>query len=317
MNVETDHYVPDELHMLMRIMDVLIRNLINDAVSKDQFGKITGDATDNLSLLVREIQNCGVSLKTWLSKSGELDYTSLSGADLKKVLKHLPDKLLFYIHGDTREHVVKLWKEFYFIYTLVTDPSSKMFESQEVFAQIQHFMSGFLKIGAMKREGYQPKNVTPYLHVLLYHIPFFVGKYGSLSEFSGQGVEKTNEILKQIHQTKSNKLDATMDALVVRKRMELGFKEELRAQRKYDKVDDHFWEVGKSEITQAKKRKIDHEHKEAHEKYTQNAENLDFDQMTVFELKEKLSELGIKTRLKLKNKLVDLLQKKLMRSLEK
>ena len=78
----------------------------------------------------------------------------------------------------------------------------------------------------MKREGYHPKNVvTSYFHVLLYHIPIFVGKYGSLSKFSGQAVDNTNDILKHIHERKSNKLDTTRDALSVRKRMELGFQD--------------------------------------------------------------------------------------------
>ena len=311
LNIETDHYVPDELHMLLRVMDVLMRNLIDDAVSKDQFAKITGGATDNLDLLVKEIQNCGVSFKTWYSKSGELEYTSLTGADMKKVLRHLPDRLLFCIHEDTRDHVVKLWKEFYALYTLVTDSSNKTFESQVVFAQVHNFMSGFLKIGSIKREGYHPKNVTPYLHVLLYHIPFFVGKYGSLSKFSGQAVEKTNDILKHIHQTKSNKLDATRDALVVRKRMELGFQDEFRKKRKYEKVNDHFWAVEKAQLVQVKKLRIDREQKEADEKFNKNAHNLDYENMTVVQIKEKLQELDVKTRLKLKTKLIDLLRKEL------
>ena len=114
-------------------MDVLMRNLIDDAVSKDQFAKITGGATDSLDLLVKEIQNCGVSFKTWYSKSGELEYTSLTGADMKKVLRHLPDRLLFCIYEDTRDYVVKLWKEFYAVYTLVTDSFNKTFESQVIF----------------------------------------------------------------------------------------------------------------------------------------------------------------------------------------
>ena len=61
--------------------------------------------------------------------------------------------------------------------------------------------------------------VYPYLHTLLYHVPYFFSKYGSLSQFTGQGVEKTNDIIKQIHQSKSNKLDATADALLTRKRL--------------------------------------------------------------------------------------------------
>ena len=106
LNIETDHYIPDELHLLLRVMDILMRNLIGDAASKDQFAKITGGATDNLALLVKEIQNCGVSFKTWCSKTGDLEYTSLTGADMKKVLKNFPDRLLFCIHEDTRDHVV-------------------------------------------------------------------------------------------------------------------------------------------------------------------------------------------------------------------
>ena len=77
----------DELHLLMRDMDVLLRNIIDDAKSKDEYAKITGQSTDNLSLLVKAIQGCGVTFKTWVSKSGELDWTSLCGSDVKKVYR--------------------------------------------------------------------------------------------------------------------------------------------------------------------------------------------------------------------------------------
>ena len=60
------------------------------------------------------------------------------------------------------------------------------------------------------------------MHVLLYHVPYFVGRYGSPLQFSVQGMEKTNAIVKQIHQTKSSNTDATKEALIVRKRLELG-----------------------------------------------------------------------------------------------
>ena len=165
------------------------------------------------------------------------------------------------------------------------------------------------KIGSMKREGYHSKNVTPYLHVLLYHTPFFVGKYGSLSKFSGQAVEETNDILKYIHQTKSNKLDATRDALALKKRMELGFQDEIRKKREYE-VNDHYLAVEKAKLVQAKtKQSIDREQKEEDEKFNKNARNLDYENMTVVQIKEKLQGLGVKTRLKLKTKLIDLPKK--------
>lgn len=35
-DIELDHVIPDELHMLLRITDVLIQNLINAATSHDR-----------------------------------------------------------------------------------------------------------------------------------------------------------------------------------------------------------------------------------------------------------------------------------------
>jgi hypothetical protein len=61
---------------------------------------------------------------------------------------------------------------------------------------------------------------TPYKHCLVYHVPFFTKKYGKHLRFSGQGVEKINDDIQKIHHSKTNKWDATVDALQVRKRIE-------------------------------------------------------------------------------------------------
>ena len=65
LDIEMDHVVPDELHLLLRIMDVLIENLIMDAVywdEKDNLGKRNCDKEENhLNLLVETIKSCGVS----------------------------------------------------------------------------------------------------------------------------------------------------------------------------------------------------------------------------------------------------------------
>ena len=92
--------------------------------------------------------------------------------------------------------------------------------------------------------------------------------YGSLIKFSGQGVEKTNDLIKQIHQSKSNKINPTHDALLVRKRLEIGFVENGdRPKRKYVKADSPFWTNGKSSIIAKKKQKIISEQKAANENY--------------------------------------------------
>ena len=58
------------------------------------------------------------------------------------------------------------------------------------------------------------------MHSLAYHVLFFTKKYGKLLRFSGQGVEKINDDIKKMIHSKTNKWNATVDALQVRKRIE-------------------------------------------------------------------------------------------------
>ena len=47
-------------------------------------------------------------------------------------------------------------------------------------------MRKFLTLSG-KCEGFQRKNITPYIHILVYHIPPFIQRFGSVKNFSGQG----------------------------------------------------------------------------------------------------------------------------------
>lgn len=89
MDIEPDNCVPDELHLLMRITDVHLRNII-DALSKDQFARMTGGPADNLCLLVKAVQDCGCTFQAWTTKSGEFEYTSLPRNDKKNFYKTFP-----------------------------------------------------------------------------------------------------------------------------------------------------------------------------------------------------------------------------------
>ena len=44
--IELDHVVPDELHLLLRVIDVLLKNIINQAVESDI--KVSRKQTDLL-----------------------------------------------------------------------------------------------------------------------------------------------------------------------------------------------------------------------------------------------------------------------------
>ncbi|MCG7867336.1 MAG: hypothetical protein JAY74_13350 [Candidatus Thiodiazotropha taylori] len=304
-DIEVDHFVADELHLMMRISEVLLRNLIDDALSKDNLAKVLGNPTDNVTLLVNAIQSCGVSFRTWKSKSGELEWSSLSGNDLKKLLKNLPDKLIFCLNNDTSDDVRHLWKDFSILYNKI---SNKVLADtpEEIFELVKKFIRSFISIGQKGREGYLPVNVTPYMHCLTYHVPYFVKMYGSLFKFSGQGVEKTNDIIKQIHQAKSNKHDPTTDALLVRKRLEYG-QTCVREKRKYEKADLEYWSVRKSQAIQIKKQKIQTEQLQADEQFKKVAV-VPIDELSVSDLKVMLKDAGVSTRCRKRERLIEQLK---------
>ena len=46
--------------------------------------------------------------------------------------------------------------------------------------------------------GYKRANVTPYMHAMVYHIPRFLEDYQTIKLFTGQGVEKNNDMARAI-----------------------------------------------------------------------------------------------------------------------
>ena len=92
----------DELHLLLHIMDVLINNLVRETVEwdkKENFNKRKANQNDtHLKNLQTSIRSCGISFQIWEKTnadgkgSGMYDFTSLLGADKKKLLAELPEK---------------------------------------------------------------------------------------------------------------------------------------------------------------------------------------------------------------------------------
>ena len=86
-NIPLDHIVLDELHLLLRITDVLIRNLILYVDSEDHCQKAHhGVESHNVRKLEQAIRSCGVCYQIWQNKEptgkpipGSFDWTALSG----------------------------------------------------------------------------------------------------------------------------------------------------------------------------------------------------------------------------------------------
>lgn len=122
LNIPLDHIILYELHLLLRFTDVLLSNLIEDAMElddKDYFCKKRGEPKGtHLRKLTQLINSCGVTFSVWEKKDGDgkgmgkIDWTSLMGDEKKKLLRTMATKLgesNDVIHADSKETVVKLW----------------------------------------------------------------------------------------------------------------------------------------------------------------------------------------------------------------
>ena len=113
-SVPLDQVVLDELHLLLRVMDVLIRNLILYMDSQDHKNKAHQG----------EITHCVQQLEDFdhvvsVSRSGRIenqpipgsdDFTALSGKYKLQVLERLPSKMDLFLPKGLAPQVAHLWK---------------------------------------------------------------------------------------------------------------------------------------------------------------------------------------------------------------
>lgn len=311
--IEPENIILDELHLTMRIFDILLRNIIEDAAEKDDQSTAKEIKSDYLASLVTKINECGVSFNIWKPKTGkgERDWTSLRGNDVKKILRNLPEKLMFVIHNDTHDRTVKLWKDLVEILSLVNSSVVQTKTPEFVFGLCKTWLTDFLILGDI-RKGYYPENVTPYMHAMVYHVPFFVHKYGELRKFSGQAVEKLNDNIKTIYQQKTNKFDCAMDTMKVRKRLEMLSSGMERPKRSYTKKKTDWWEHDIFRQRNEKKDTVLRAIENADSKYSiapvDSAPERELDSLSTDEIKQKLLSLGVTTRLRKREKLLSLLK---------
>ena len=133
---------------------------------------------------MRTINDCGVKFNVWLDKAGNSQTTSITGSDYKKLTKCLPDKLLFIINNETHDDVVFLWRDLGELQSYNTQASVEL-HMETVFHRVKKWLETFLGL-----------YITPYMHCLMYHVPGFVSRYGTLLNCSGQGKDKMNDIVK-------------------------------------------------------------------------------------------------------------------------
>lgn len=114
LDIEPENIIPDELHLLLRITDVMTENLIIAAILHDKRQQRNCKLLEGAMIkqLLECIKSCGVSFKIWDVKGANKDFefTSLMGNCKKKLLDKLPSKLDACQPASLAKDVTELWE---------------------------------------------------------------------------------------------------------------------------------------------------------------------------------------------------------------
>ncbi|XP_028394380.1 uncharacterized protein LOC114518556 [Dendronephthya gigantea] len=299
LNIPVENIILDELHLMLRITDKLLDNLVKEALQRDykeNRNKAPRDRQSlNLQNLVDTIRSCGVSFSVWEKLdadgrgSGVYDFTSLMGTDRKILLEKLPMKLDGVIGNSTSSVVIKIWKDFNHLYKDYIQRQNLTDADVDIyFAKAQAWITLFLSLTG-KLQGYGKTNITPYMHAMVYHAPKFMRIHQGIRHFSGQGVEKLNDDCRRVHLEKSNKWDAAKDVLLAEERLRL-LSNVRRTPRPYKKKAEEYWSTTIRE-SRSKRAQICNQTAQAEDVEDQSA-------LTATELRSRLKDLGITTRVR-------------------
>ena len=219
-NIPIDHVIPDVLHLLLRVTDVLFNLLILDIRRLDgiEAKQSSMPISRNLSRLESFLSDtCHIPFKFSISKeTKQLQWRDLMGPEKWKMICNINLPELFPKLCSVQA-IQSLWVDFHQLHKVlqlsdVTPNEVDIFQSSA-----KKWVKDFTAI-------YQTKNVTPYIHIMAMHTPEFLRKYTNLVQFTQQGMEKLNDqtTIDFARSTNHNfrNLDALKQLLVKKNRIE-------------------------------------------------------------------------------------------------
>ena len=189
--ISLDHWIPDELHIMLRITDRLWTLVLHEIKETGFFNDIARE------IIVKEMNRIKVHFYFWQEKEHQTwSYTSLIGQNKLKVLQFFD---LSKILPPTRAKTIRmLWNGFYDLYIALrnsnTDP--KVFKNNARM-WLKMFLTpstGSPNSNNFVQGLYRPNDLTPYIHVLVFHIYELMEKHKKwgLKTFSCAAVENKN-----------------------------------------------------------------------------------------------------------------------------
>ncbi|KAL3217706.1 hypothetical protein MRX96_032047 [Rhipicephalus microplus] len=227
------------MHMGIRIMNRLIDRSLVDAEDHDNRAKVLNPkaSSSTLKRINHEINSCGVKFDVWHDERKGIAFTTLTGDEMKRLLKLLPIKLPGSHSAQTEAKTVRLWK----LFEEVLDNFEHNVDGLSIQNKGSQLFENFLELGK-ECKGYGSELVTLYVHILVHHATSKHETFKCLEWFSSQVTEGKNYVSKHLHHSKTNKSNAVQDALNLAKRLEVA--DYVPFSRAHRKLDAKYWSEG-------------------------------------------------------------------------
>ena len=189
-NVEVACVVPDTLHLFLRIADQLMSQLIAYLRQLDNTDKVctkfSGDRCKNMVKFEEFVQSLKIEWNFFIDREQKkISSRDFTGPEYVKIFSQIDLDSLIPQHP--KLGLIKtLWRDFQCINEQLTKNLSP--------DDIDHFEVFCRSWVKTYTEVYQRKDITPYMHVLMNHIPEALKIHGCIAKFSQQSLEKLNDI---------------------------------------------------------------------------------------------------------------------------
>ena len=195
--IDLHNYVPNELHILLRISDVLMEYLFKELTKKNDFEKNIKEKIE------KKMSDLNIHFEFYYGNSarGGWNWTSLMGPDKKKMLQYFP--VNEFIIGMRDVIIENLWREFHWLYEILRKLSHIKEEILNFEKDAKNWVRSFCQPTISQINSttaipglYKKEDVTPYMHMLTMHVPYFMRQLKekglSFRHFSTSGIEKKN-----------------------------------------------------------------------------------------------------------------------------
>lgn len=193
--------IPDTLHLCLRICDQMVSHLFVYLLKLDNFSKcsVTEKKLDN-SHHVKKFQvfiSDQVKILDWkyFIKDGRIEYRTFRGPEHRRILQHMDLDFIIPTHPKLNS-LKKLWKTFSNLLTeMEKDLSEEEIDAFEIAAK--EWVHLYYEINCST-------DITPYMHLLAFHVPEVMRLHGNISHFCQQGLEKLNDLVTKWYHRSTN-----------------------------------------------------------------------------------------------------------------